>query len=1436
MDANPGDGVAEDAAGDTSLRAAIMEANALVGADSIFLGADTYTLTAGLGDDQGDLDIRDDLTIVGISPSVSVINGGNSTSVLNVHDDAAITVSLSNLMILDGQTAAVGEEQGGGLYIEGAINTPDVFLDNVWFSGNTATFSIGHGGAIHNEGNLTITNALIEGNTADEGGGVWNATGGVLFMKNVTLSGNSATNGDGGGLFNEGGDVTLRHVTVTGNSASGLAGGVIHDGGAITTNIGNSIIAGNSALGGSPDVTNKTGNITSAGGNIVEDATGTESDFGPGEIGIDPLLGGLTNNGGDLLTHAPAAPEAIDNAIRALSSTTDQRGFLRGDGSPDVGAYEASATAGGTATYLDQFNTAASFAGDNGALPWTNDWQEIGETSGAGAGDVRVADNFFGDGGGNVELIVKTNKGVWREADLYGATAATLSFDYALVGLEADDHLVVYAQVGGGIGVDNIAAAPGTGTWYEIARYSGPADDAAYLSDSVDLSAYIGCDTRIMFLADGAFNGNDKLFVDNVQIELSTSTPVTTALSPVKDTYISNDNQTTNYGSDTVVRLDESGGSAQGDGRVLLQFDLSAIPAGATITSATLQVEATGKTGTIPASSVIDVYEVTEAWDEGAGGTNNNSTWNERQTGTAWTSGPGGSFDGTALASLEVSGLGGHTWDVTDLVQDWQSGAKSNNGLMLGSGDTGTVVFDYVSREGAMPPQLVISYTTAAVTNDAPTLASFVGPVTAGDEDSEIEVTFGHLAVQGDEADADGTVDGFVVKSVTSGTLKIGADAGSAAPWAAGSNDTLNATTNAYWTPEPDANGDLDAFEVVALDDDGAESATPVTVQVTVNSINDAPTVVGPTPVFINEIHYDNVGVDAGEAIEIAGVAGNDLSGWQLVLYNGLDGTVYDTVNVTGTIPNQADNFGTLVFNFPENGIQNATGDPDGIALVDPTGAVVQFLSYEGAFTATDGPANGMGSTDIGVAESNASTPAGNSLQLTGPGPAFTWAAAAANTFGAINTGQDFAAIAAASNQTIDENSSLVFSSGNGNAIVVDDVDAALGAALDPVSVQLDVSNGTLTLGSTTGLGPIAGNGTGTVVFTGTIAELNAALDGLTYQPDPGYNGSDSLSILVDDQGNAGSGGNQSSVGNVFITINPVSAVPTIGNNALSISQGGAILLDSSVLSASDADDPDGDLVFQVSNVSHGWFAYTVDTSTAITSFTQQEVTDGNVVFLHDGGELAPAYQVSVTDGTNTAAAAPAIVTFSDTSDGVLWLSTTGDENASNGVPGLDTSGWDQGDILQLAGPDLSLGEGATDGTFSIAFDISDFAVGANINGMHFVSSNVTIGSTNAVTLQAGDLLLTTENDETLVSNGAAPESDLDVLKEDIFYFRPDKLGDYSTGNFYRLLGDVFQDGQEINALTLVEQDVWLGDVQLNKGDLLAGQGRRHLAPADGHD
>ncbi len=158
--------------------------------------------------------------------------------------------------------------------------------------------------------------------------------------------------------------------------------------------------------------------------------------------------------------------------------------------------------------------------------------------------------------------------------------------------------------------------------------------------------------------------------------------------------------------------------------------------------------------------------------------------------------------------------------------------------------------------------------------------------------------------------------------------------------------------------------------------------------------------------VFINEIHYDNASTDANEAVEVAAPALTNLTGWSIVLYNGGNGASYATYSLTGQVPELCAGYGTISVATP--GIQN--GAPDGVALVNASSAVVQFLSYEGTMTAADGPAAGMTSVDIGVSEPGTGA-ATSSLALTGTGqtyPNFTWAVAPTASFGACNTGQTF--------------------------------------------------------------------------------------------------------------------------------------------------------------------------------------------------------------------------------------------------------------------------------------------------------------------------------------------------------------------------------------------------------------------------------------------
>lgn len=159
------------------------------------------------------------------------------------------------------------------------------------------------------------------------------------------------------------------------------------------------------------------------------------------------------------------------------------------------------------------------------------------------------------------------------------------------------------------------------------------------------------------------------------------------------------------------------------------------------------------------------------------------------------------------------------------------------------------------------------------------------------------------------------------------------------------------------------------------------------------------------TGIFISEIHYDNTGADSGEAVEVTFPTGISLTGYSIVFYNGTGGASYGTALLaSGTVSDLGNGFS--IVSIPFAGIQNGT--PDGIALVGPGSTVIQFLSYEGTMTATNGPANGLTSTDIGVIEDGTGA-VGTSLQLTGTGTFyadFTWTTGGTSTFGAANNGQ----------------------------------------------------------------------------------------------------------------------------------------------------------------------------------------------------------------------------------------------------------------------------------------------------------------------------------------------------------------------------------------------------------------------------------------------
>ena len=171
-----------------------------------------------------------------------------------------------------------------------------------------------------------------------------------------------------------------------------------------------------------------------------------------------------------------------------------------------------------------------------------------------------------------------------------------------------------------------------------------------------------------------------------------------------------------------------------------------------------------------------------------------------------------------------------------------------------------------------------------------------------------------------------------------------------------------------FETPE-DANGD-NSYHITleARDPSGATDQHDMVITIKDSAEID-------TSPRINEIHYDDTGLDDNEMVEVRVTNGYDVSQMSLYMYNGKEGlqNMYSVIPLTSMdvdLVNSDAAFDYYVWDAPMSGLQNGT---DGIALVD-NGDVIEFLSYEGCFTAMDGPAARMHSIDIGVFETNGSS------------------------------------------------------------------------------------------------------------------------------------------------------------------------------------------------------------------------------------------------------------------------------------------------------------------------------------------------------------------------------------------------------------------------------------------------------------------------------
>jgi CSLREA domain-containing protein len=314
---------------DCSLREAITAANATVDNDVIVFALPFFSSPRTITLSLGELTVANNgsLTIYGTGANRLTISGNNATRILST--GSGVVVNIHHIRFTGGNGAgAVNTGRGGALYNVGGT----MLLTNSVLTGNTAA----NGGAINNAAstnpatpaNLTIDNCVLSNNSSTSSGGamqnfststlhVRNTTvnnnnsgstgiagafqaNGMVTITNSTFSGNTSA-GTGGGIYYNGTGLTMTNVTVSGNTSALGSGGFHKSTATLNANVRNSLFSGNTGAAGAGDVL---GPVSSQGNNIIH-VVGTSTGWiKSDQQNVNPLISPLGFHGGHGMTNA----------------------------------------------------------------------------------------------------------------------------------------------------------------------------------------------------------------------------------------------------------------------------------------------------------------------------------------------------------------------------------------------------------------------------------------------------------------------------------------------------------------------------------------------------------------------------------------------------------------------------------------------------------------------------------------------------------------------------------------------------------------------------------------------------------------------------------------------------------------------------------------------------------------------------------------------------------------------------------------------------------------------------------------------------------------------------------------------------------------------------------------------------------------------------
>lgn len=555
--------------------------------------------------------------------------------------------------------------------------------------------------------------------------------------------------------------------------------------------------------------------------------------------------------------------------------------------------------------------------------------------------------------------------------------------------------------------------------------------------------------------------------------------------------------------------------------RGVMKFDLSGIPAGSTIHSATLTLNVSKVPPGAVAENVV-LHQALKDWGEGTsdssqGGTNpgegdgtqattGDATWKYTFWNTqSWTS-LGGDFSATASATTNVSGLGQYTWSGAGMVADlqqWLDNSETNFGwVLVGLETTNKTAKQFDSRQNANAsnrPSLSIDFTTPVP--DLRITKSHIGDFTQGDSGDIYTITVTNAGLSA----TSGMV--TVTDVLPSGLSPTADDNGTIAGWNVSfTNQTITATRT-------DALAPGNSYQPLTITVDVAiDAPTSVLNTATVagggelntgNNSDEDPTTIQLYP-FPNQPPENTLpatfSTAEDTAVTLTGVSVADPdagNGAEKVTFTVPSGTLTFNTSVSGgvTLAQVSSNgSGTVVVTAKLSAINATLADPTGLVFMpagEQSGDVTLEMSTDDqGHTGNDGPKSDTDFATISVSPVNDAP---------------------------VN------ALPAAGSTNADTPLPLT-------GISISDVDAGSGN----MSVVISVSHGTLTLNTAVPGGVSAadvfGNGSGLITLLSSLTKINSTLgdvSGLVFSPDPGFAGMATLTLVANDLGQTGAGGAQ---------------------------------------------------------------------------------------------------------------------------------------------------------------------------------------------------------------------------------------------------------------------------------------------------------------------